>query len=140
MKKMMYQAKIELLEEMIDWVRLEVAAMEFSSEDGRKIELAMEEALVNVILHAYKEGKGVIELICTTHPKHKISFTIMDKGASFNPLLHTCKAALDAPLEEREEGGLGILFIREFMDEVHYERHQQYNVLTLMKFFSPSTK
>lgn len=136
MEKVAFPAQVEVLEEIMQWVLAQIALMSFSEADTRKIQLAMEEALVNVMVHAYKDGKGIVEVICNIYPNERITFTIMDKGPSFNPLLQTPKVPVDTPLEEREEGGLGILFIREFMDEVHYQRHQQYNVLTLIKVWT----
>jgi serine/threonine-protein kinase RsbW len=129
-----FQAEMQMLEAMMHWIRERIDEMGFSVSDSRKIQIAMEEALVNVILHAYKEGRGQVELICDRAPSERIAFIIKDMGPSFNPLLQTPKLPpIDTPLEEHEEGGLGILFIREYMDEVHYERHHPYNVLTLIK-------
>ena len=133
MDRAVFQAQLEMLDLMMEWIRTHVDSMGFSPVDGKKIQLAMEEALVNVICHAYKNGKGAVELICNEYPKQRILFTIMDKGPSFNPLLQSSKVPLDSPLEEREEGGLGIFFIRQLMDEVHYERQHPYNILTLVK-------
>lgn len=133
MDRAVFQAQLEMLELMMEWIRTHIDSMGFSAVDSKKIQLAMEEALVNVISYAYKDGKGSLELICNEYPRERILFTIMDKGPSFNPLLQTPKAILNIPLEEREEGGLGIFFIRELMDEVHYERQHPYNILTLVK-------
>lgn len=131
-----FQAQMEKLEAMMHWIRKRIDAMGFSPSDSRKIQIAMEEALVNVILYAYKDGRGEVELICDSCPAQKIAFIIKDMGPSFNPLLQTPKLSpSNTPIEEIEEGGLGILFIREYMDEVHYERHHPYNVLTLIKAF-----
>ncbi len=128
-----FQAKLESLNEMMQWVREHSSEAGFSVEETRKLELAMEEALVNVIQHAYKDEKGPIEIICTIPSEKWIQFTIMDKGQPFNPLLQSKKIDLQKSLEERPEGGVGILLILQYMDEVHYERQHSYNVLTLIK-------
>ena len=44
------------------------------------------------------------------------------------------KPDVDAPIEERKIGGLGVYFIRSIMDEVHYRREQDRNILTLIKY------
>jgi anti-sigma regulatory factor (Ser/Thr protein kinase) len=50
-----FPARIECLESMIAWVRERIQNSLFREADQRKIELALEEALVNVILHAYPQ-------------------------------------------------------------------------------------
>src|SRR5580692_1971125 len=115
MDRVTFEAQLEKLDTIMGWVRAHIEGMGFSPSDSRKIQLAMEEALVNVILYAYKDGKGPVELICNQYPKDRIAFTIMDKGPSFNPLLQQPKPQLESSLEEREEGGLGIFFIRQYM-------------------------
>jgi serine/threonine-protein kinase RsbW len=66
-------------------------------------------------------------------PYCKMAFKIIDKGFPFNPLLQSVKYNMYANIDEREEGGLGIYFMRQCMDEVHYERHHPFNILTLVK-------
>jgi anti-sigma regulatory factor (Ser/Thr protein kinase) len=129
----MFQANLESLDDMMQWVREHSMRAGFSSAEMRKLELAMEEALVNVIQHAYKNEKGTIEIICNVLSNGLIQFTIKDKGSAFNPLLQSHKIDLQASLEERPEGGVGILLMLQYMDEVHYERQHPYNVLTLVK-------
>ena len=99
--------------------------------DLRKLELALEESLVNIIQHAYPDSPGGIEIHFTPYYDYLI-FTLRDQGFPFNPLLAQPKIA-SGSLEERTEGGLGLLLIREFMDEMYYTRQDPYNILTLVK-------
>jgi anti-sigma regulatory factor (Ser/Thr protein kinase) len=99
--------------------------------DLRKLELALEESLVNIIQHAYPDTPGGIEIHFTPYYDYLI-FTLRDQGFPFNPLLAQPKVA-SGSLEERTEGGLGLLLIREFMDEMYYTRQDPYNILTLVK-------
>ncbi len=133
MDRVIFQAQLEMLDQMMEWISTHVDRMGFAPVESKKIQLAMEEALVNIISYAYKDDKGTIELICNEYPSERIAFTIMDKGASFNPLLRSNKISSDISIEEQEEGGLGIFFIRQLMDEVHYERQHPYNILTVTK-------
>ena len=129
-----FPAKLEDLESMIGWIRSRIHGSIPKDNDRRKIELAMEEALVNVIFHAYPRHsrRALLEIIIQHLEDQSLEFKIIDKGLPFNPLLQVTKPNTKAP-EEREEGGLGILFIRRCMDEVHYERHHPFNILTLIK-------
>ncbi len=128
-----FQSRIELLDSMIDWVRCNIENGSFTCSERYKIELAMEEALVNVIHHAYRGSKDLIEIIAYKYPNGRIEFKIIDKGLPFNPLLESRKVNIHAPIDQRCEGGLGIFFIRQCMDEVHYERQHPFNILTLIK-------
>lgn len=96
------------------------------------LNLAMEEAVVNVMSYAYPEGtegKVNIEVVADDY---KMVFVITDSGKPFDP---TKKAAVDTtlPLEQRAIGGLGIHLIRQIMDEVTYQRKGDQNILTLIK-------
>jgi len=125
-------AEMDALEAMMQWVRSQLSKVSFSPAEQRKIELAMEEALVNIIRYAYGEKKGHIELSFSQAIEY-VEFTVRDSGVSFNPLLESSHIDADRPLEEREEGGLGIMLIKEYMDEVHYKRLEPYNILRLIK-------
>ncbi len=130
-----FLARMEHLEGMIAWVREQLQNSLFKENDQRKIELAMEEALVNIIIHGYPQHsrKAALEIIVHLHHGHKIEFKIIDKGLPFNPLLQSVKFNSYANIDERQEGGLGIHFMRCCMDNVHYERRHPFNILTLIK-------
>jgi len=128
-----FQADMQTLDQMLQWVRKFLIQGEFPEIHIRKIELAVEEAIVNVIHYAYHDRKGPIELICSLYPQDRMELIIKDQGPAFNPLMQKQKINPEASLEEREEGGLGILLMREYMDDVHYKRNDPYNVLTFVK-------
>lgn len=118
---------------MLHWIRERLFQTEFDEQTIRKIELATEEALVNVIRHAYKAKEGNIEIGMKFHPKSHVEIAISDEGPAFNPLAKEIVINPLATLEERTEGGLGILFMKQYMDEIHYERKKEKNILTLTK-------
>ena len=98
------------------------------------LNLALEEAVTNVILYAYPEGmeeRIEIEAVCNPSPK-RLKFIISDWGKAFDP---TAKDDVDITMsaEERPIGGLGIHLIRQIMDSVNYERLEGKNILTLRK-------
>ena len=131
-----FQAEIESLDSMMRFVRACLAPLALPQADLHKIELSMEEAIVNVINHAYQRAKGPIEIAFYHTPQTSIEFIIKDKGIPFNPLLEIKKVPHESTLEERKEGGLGILLMLEYMDEVRYQRQYAFNVLTLVKHLS----
>ena len=95
------------------------------------LELAIEEAVVNVMTHAYPGGEGDLVLGVMPGPDH-VTIELRDRGVPFNPLL-VPEPDISAPLGEREVGGLGIHLIRTLMDEVSYEFRDGENILTLRK-------
>ena len=62
-----------------------------------------------------------------------LTLVIKDHGAPFDPTQHA-DVDVDAALDERQIGGLGIHLVKAIMDTVNYERTADgYNVLTLTK-------
>jgi sigma-B regulation protein RsbU (phosphoserine phosphatase) len=96
------------------------------------LNLAMEEAVVNVMDYAYPVGtKGNINIEAKANDQ-RLKFVITDWGTPFDP---TAKTEVDTSLsaEERPIGGLGIHLVRQIMDSINYERTDGKNVLTLRK-------
>ena len=96
------------------------------------LNLAMEEAVVNVIDYAYPQGTSGTVDISALADGDGVAFVITDSGIPFDP---TAAKEVDTtlPLEERQIGGLGIHLIRKIMDDVSYERRDNKNILTLRK-------
>lgn len=98
-----------------------------------QVETAVDEACSNIIEHAYGgENRGEIIIECLTSPG-MLTIKLKDFGAAFDPdLINTPK--LDTCLEERPDRGLGLFFIRRWMDSVHFEFSDKHgNVLTMIK-------
>ena len=96
------------------------------------LNLAIEEAVVNVMDYAYPAGKKGDILIEAKANDQCLKIVIIDWGTPFDP---TTKAEVDTTLsaEERPIGGLGIHLVRQIMDSINYERIDGKNVLTLRK-------
>ena len=103
-----------------------------SSSLTMSLNLAMEEAVVNVMDYAYPDGqKGNVDIEVTADQEW-MTFVITDTGIAFDP---TTKEDADTTLsaEERPIGGLGIFLVRQLMDDINYKREGNKNVLTLRK-------
>ena len=102
--------------------------------DTANLNLALEEAVANVISYAYPEGTDGLVTIDACVEGNKVTFVITDNGKAFDP---TAKEELDvtAGVEERPIGGLGIHLIRTIMDTVNYERKGEQNILTITKTY-----
>ena len=100
----------------------------------KQFEVAAEEAIVN-ILH-YSQASEIElkikneEKIVPSGKELKIILTLTDDGIAFDPTEHIPN---DKATDERQVGGMGIHLIRQIVDEMHYERKENKNILTLVK-------
>jgi len=123
----------------------------FSPEDCRAVTRAVDEALTNIIRHAYcGRADRPIELIINSihrHPNPKrvipkrpvqrdgsntaegLEILICDRGPAIKPEQMCMRA-----LEEVKAGGLGLHFIQQGMDIVEYTRAKESNRLRLVKY------
>ena len=103
------------------------------SATAMSINLAMEEAVSNIIFYAYPGGETEHTITVRYARKDKeLHFDIYDRGIPFDP---TARAEADVSLsaEERKIGGLGIFLVKQIMDRVEYERRGDENILKLTK-------
>jgi anti-sigma regulatory factor (Ser/Thr protein kinase) len=135
MEKAVFSAEIQELHQILEWVRLRLAKAGFEKGAIRKMELASEEALVNVINHGYAGRKGKVEIGLKWTPGH-VEIVVRDWGPPFDPLANAPNVDPEAPLDERGIGGLGVYLMRQVMDEVVYKRENETNVLIMVKRFS----
>ena len=99
-----------------------------------QIEIALDELLTNVEKFAYGESSGERPFEVTVDSDDQaLTLVVADEGGPFDPLTDSDEPDIDAALEDRAIGGLGIFLIRQFMDEVHYAREDGRNVLTMVK-------
>jgi serine/threonine-protein kinase RsbW len=98
-----------------------------------QVETAVDEACSNIIDHAYgREGKGDIECTCLV-ASGELTIILRDWGIPFNPK-KIRSPNLTAPLKNRKAHGLGLHFIRQWMDEVSFNfSGETGNVLTMVK-------
>lgn len=128
-----FSASLDKLYDMLQFVRDQAKLAKFNDSISSKIELAVEEALVNIISYGYPNRSGTIEIQCSISNFSGIKITIKDKGVPYNPLTSTKIFNPTAPIEGRSLGGYGIYFILKIMDEVDYRRENNCNILTLVK-------
>ena len=96
------------------------------------INLAIEEAIVNVISYAYpKTEENKINLSAEVK-NGELIFVLTDKGVAFDPT-QAAEADITKSAEERPIGGLGIFLIRKIMGEVSYQRINNENQLKMKK-------
>ncbi|MBQ6731366.1 MAG: SpoIIE family protein phosphatase [Bacilli bacterium] len=98
-----------------------------------KVEVALEEILVNIASYAYEPGTGDIKIEYEyIEDSRMVSITIIDEGKAFDPLKRN-DPDVTLSAEERDIGGLGLYIVKKTMDEVDYKRLNNRNVLILKK-------
>lgn len=130
-----FEATLSDLPEMLSFVTSPIKELKLPPSLNMKIEVALEEALVNIIHYAYPSHLGEIEIDWGIIENEKLVIKITDHGRAFNPLEKASSVAGYIPVEERKIGGLGIPFILNIMDHVEYLREDNANILILTKYF-----
>ena len=114
-----------LLKEVAEEVKLDPSV-------AMNLNLALEEAVTNIIRYAYPPGKkGFIGLDADVNDG-EICFTLIDGGLPFDPTTQP-DPDLSLDVSERPIGGLGIYMVRRIMDDVQYAREDMKNILTMIK-------
>jgi serine/threonine-protein kinase RsbW len=134
-----YIARFESLSDVRDFVAQAAQDCGLKESAVYSVQMAVDEAFTNIIEHAFG-GECQEEIECTCQIKvDQLRITLRDCGNAFNPF-SVPEPNLTAELEEREVGGLGLYFMRQLMDEVHFtflpgENDQNgCNVLTMVKY------
>jgi serine/threonine-protein kinase RsbW len=118
--------------------------LHFQPQDSRAIVRSVDEALANVLRHAYEGKKNLpVEVSCwklngeTTangSPKAGIEILLEDSGLAPDP------AKLKGRnLDDIRPGGLGLHFMRQSMDRVEFGRKRGKNQLRMVKYLVPAT-
>jgi len=108
----------------------------FSEPECRAVVLAVDEALTNIIRHAYlgdaerpiEASFRRIHVPSDGKSEDALEIVLEDRGVTANP-----KKMCGRALEDVRPGGLGLHFIRECMDTVEFSRRKGRNQLRLVK-------
>lgn len=100
------------------------------------VDLVLEELVQNTVSYGFPDGRpGQIE-VRIEQEEGALNIVVEDDGDPFDPF-QMDTPDLDAPLEERAIGGLGIHFTRTLMDVCRYRRVDGHNRIELKKCFQP---
>ena len=94
--------------------------------------LALDELVTNTILYGFDNPANQWFQVRIEVSGSELRGELVDEGRAFNPL-DVPSPDLNAPLRDRELGGLGLHLVRSLMDRLDYRREGSKNVLTLMK-------
>lgn len=109
-----------------------------TAKDLHALQLALEEAVINVINHGYSDGKPHTFTVEFAAAGRLVTVIVTDDAPAYDPL---ARAEVDTSLslEERPIGGLGVHLVKKLMDSARYERRDDRNILTLVRTLGRAT-
>jgi anti-sigma regulatory factor (Ser/Thr protein kinase) len=127
------EPQVSEIPRLLDWVEVCCGAEGVGDEVRYKIMLALDEAVANVISHAFGD----------VPPPHLIrvrlditaelcAAEVIDNGRQFDPTVAP-DPDLTLPLQQRTPGGLGIHLMRNVMDRLQYRHESGENTLRMEK-------
>jgi serine phosphatase RsbU (regulator of sigma subunit)/anti-sigma regulatory factor (Ser/Thr protein kinase) len=130
--------KINLLAESKNLIKVRSFVVKYGGKMGlltkqvSELKLAVDEAVSNIIRHAYggKRGNFQVEL---TKLESAVELKIIDQGVEFD-WYSVLEPDLYKYVETRRKGGLGIWLIKKLIDEVEYRRVEGNNELTMKMY------
>lgn len=96
------------------------------------INLAADELITNAIAHG-EAPAGHRIVVTLRHEPDRLVMEIAHRGVAFDPTAEVPAPVLDADLDERPVGGLGVHFAKTLLDGLSYVRRRGTNHLTLTK-------
>ena len=117
------------------WLGVEANARGVPEEHVRRLDHCLDEALANVFAHGGAAGRALpvtVKLDVRLGPDSGVAaVTISDSGMAFDPLpaLSTPKSGPES-LTEAVPGGLGLMMIRSYSDNIEYRYSDGRNHLT----------
>jgi serine/threonine-protein kinase RsbW len=120
----------------LDKIKAAVAKLsETNTCDCRKsneLNLILEELFANVVLHGFSDDKEHDIKLIISCDESSMLIRIEDDGVPFD-LTSATSPDTKCAIEERNIGGLGIHFVKHFMDDCQYYRQDNKNIIVLKK-------
>ena len=133
-KELTIKAKLSEVERAREFITNELDQRSCPEDVAGRIELALEEMLVNVVCYAYPEGEGEVTVTVLFPKSDVIRIEITDKGIPYDPTKRS-DPDVAKPLNQRKKGGLGIFMTKQIMDEMTYDHKDGLNRTILIKQF-----
>lgn len=90
-------------------------------EEINDIKTAVSEAVTNCVVHAYKDGSGIVEIECKVDEKERsIEIAVRDFGKGIADVKQAVEPFFTTSPED-ERSGMGFTIIETFMDEMKVE-------------------
>jgi serine/threonine-protein kinase RsbW len=105
----------------------------FSGEQISDIRLAVDEAITNIIKHAYNGEENHTIEIELSFKDNRVCIELFDTGTTFS--LKTFKQPnIEEKIKQKKRGGMGVYLIHSLMDDVSYGREDDANKMVMCKY------
>lgn len=95
--------------------------------------LCLDELFTNIVSYGYEDAQPhEILLDLHVHPA-EVTAVLRDDARAFDPLTEAPVPDLEAALEDRKIGGLGVHFVKTLMTRVSYRREKGWNVIEMAR-------
>lgn len=119
-----------------DFVTRVAGSAGFAAGDVDEIVLALDEAVANIVEHAYEKSSLPVERrtldLEVRFEDGGLIFVLRDRGEPFDPTL-AAAVDLERHLASGSKDGLGIHLMRRLMHEIRYRRSDDGNELVLVR-------
>ena len=99
----------------------------------QNLNISLDELITNIVSYGYRDNEVHEIRVTLTDRSGSLVTVLEDDGIAFDPFSEALKPDLDASVEERRVGGLGVYFVKTLMDEAAYERFDKGNRITLVQ-------
>lgn len=131
-ERLQIESQVENLSKVVSWIDDFCAGHAPAAAFGHKLQITAEELIVNIVTHGYGESRKDGRIWLALHPQPEgVAMAIEDEAPPFDPLKDSPSPDTDADIEDRQIGGLGVMFVREMADRVAYS-HAERNRIVLV--------
>lgn len=121
---------LEELSRLYPWLDAAAAPWGWPADFMNGMHVALEEAVMNVAMHAYPPGEPGQITVRLRVSDPVAALVVEDEGPPFNPVIAPAHDP-HARVMGDEAGGLGLTLMRHFCKDISYERADGCNRLTL---------
>lgn len=124
---------LEQVRKACDFIAEVAESAGLTDEGVYRCVLSAEEICTNIVEHGYEfDGADKTIEIVFQYNAEKLTIIFIDEAPEFNPL-EIASPDPNTPLWEREGGGWGIYFVKQYMDDVRYLYKNNRNHLIIEK-------
>lgn len=120
--------------EIRDFIGILCERLGLTTKSAYQIKTVIDEALTNVVRHAYRNKQGKIKMQ-VKHHGNTLTISIKDWG---EPLARRPIKAPTDLVAKKKDHGLGLIMIDRLMDKVQRVRRSNYNELIMKKHLNES--
>ena len=129
-----FPGTLESIAEVRQWLQQLGKQHQWQESTAYAVQISLDELLTNAVRYGHpgtdQPHAIMVEVHCESGAIH---ITMEDDGIPFDPFHEAAEPELDADLEHRKVGGLGVHIVKTMMDEYHYQRVENRNRIQLTR-------